>query len=189
VARLLAFAMTQPESVARDSRRLWLGYGAMCVGMCMAILDIQVVASSLTNIAAALDLSDSHLGWIQTSYPMAEVIAIPLTALLTRAFSLRWMFAAATLAFTLASIGCALSASIGMLMAFRVAQGFFGGMLIPAVFTAVFIMPHLYRALLALRKALIGASPIDTAGDASHLPQTRTAPKVEDPAFDGILSS
>jgi hypothetical protein len=55
VARLLAFAMTQPESVARDSRRLWLGYGAMCVGMFMAILDIQVVASSLTNIAAALD--------------------------------------------------------------------------------------------------------------------------------------
>jgi hypothetical protein len=46
--------MTQPESVARDSRRLWLGYGAMCVGMFMAILDIQVVASSLTDIAAAL---------------------------------------------------------------------------------------------------------------------------------------
>jgi hypothetical protein len=38
--------MTQPESVARDSRRLWLGYGAMCVGIFMAILDIQVVASS-----------------------------------------------------------------------------------------------------------------------------------------------
>ena len=53
MARLLAFAMTQPESVARDSRPLWLGYGAMCVGMFMAILDIQVVATSLTNIAAA----------------------------------------------------------------------------------------------------------------------------------------
>ena len=149
MARLLAFAMTQPESVARDARRLWLGYGAMCVAMFMAILDIQVVASSLTNIAAALDLSESQLGWIQTSYLMAEVIAIPLTALLTRAFSLRWMFAVATLAFTLASIGCALSGSIGMLIAFRVAQGFFGGMLIPAVFTAVFIMmpePHRLRA-------------------------------------------
>jgi DHA2 family multidrug resistance protein len=138
--------MTQLKSVARNSRRLWLGYGAMCVGMFMAILDIQVVASSLTNIAEALDLSDSQLGWIQTSYLMAEVIAIPLTAILTRAFSLRWMFAAATLAFTLASVGCALSGSIGMLITFRVAQGFFGGMLIPAVFTAVFIvMPEPYR--------------------------------------------
>jgi MFS transporter, DHA2 family, multidrug resistance protein len=132
--------MTAPEAAARNWLRLWLGFGAMCVGMFAAILDIQVVASSLTAIAAALDLSDSQLGWIQTSYLMAEVVAIPLSALLTRAWSLRWMFAGATFAFTLASIGCALSGSIGALVAFRVAQGFFGGMLIPSVFTAVFTM-------------------------------------------------
>jgi hypothetical protein len=47
--------MTAPEPAAHQTRWLWLGYGAMCVGMFMAILDIQVVASSLTNIAAALD--------------------------------------------------------------------------------------------------------------------------------------
>lgn len=112
----------------------------------MAILDIQVVASALTTIGDALGLAKSQLGWIQTSYLMAEVIAIPLTALLTRAFSLRWMFAGATFAFTLASIGCASSGSIGALVAFRVAQGFFGGMLIPAVFTAVFtLLPERQR--------------------------------------------
>jgi MFS transporter, DHA2 family, multidrug resistance protein len=138
--------MTLPEAAAESSPRLWLGFGAMCVGMFMAILDIQVVASSLTAIADDLGLSNSQLGWIQTSYLMAEVIAIPLTGLLTRAFSLRWMFAAATLAFTLASTGCALSNSLGTLVLFRVAQGFFGGMLIPAVFTAVFtIMPEPQR--------------------------------------------
>jgi DHA2 family multidrug resistance protein len=114
--------------------------------MFMAILDIQVVASSLTPIGDALGLAKSQLGWIQTSYLMAEVIAIPLTGLLTRAFSLRWMFAAASFAFTLASIGCASSGSIGALIVFRVAQGFFGGMLIPAVFTAVFtLMPERHR--------------------------------------------
>ncbi len=138
--------MASPEPLAPSAWRLWLGFGAMCVGMFMAILDIQVVASSLTTIADALGLSDSQLGWIQTSYLMAEVIAIPLTGLLTGAFSLRWMFAAATFAFTLASVGCALSSSIAALIACRVAQGFFGGMLIPAVFTAVFtLMPEAYR--------------------------------------------
>jgi DHA2 family multidrug resistance protein len=138
--------MTPPEPVAGSSPRLWLGFGAMCVGMFMAILDIQVVASSLTAIGDDLGLSNSQLGWIQTSYLMAEVIAIPLTGLLTRAFSLRWMFAAATLAFTLASIGCALSDSLASLVLFRVAQGFCGGMLIPAVFTAVFtLMPEPQR--------------------------------------------
>src|SRR5580658_7932249 len=138
--------MAPPEPDATNALRLWLGFAAMCVGMFMAILDIQVVASSLTAIADALGLSDSQLGWIQTSYLMAEVIAIALTGLLTRALSLRWMFAAATFAFTLASIGCALSGTIGTLIVFRVAQGFFGGMLIPAVFTAVFtLMPERHR--------------------------------------------
>jgi hypothetical protein len=34
--------------------------------MFTAILDIQVVASSLTAIGDALDLSDSQLGWIRS---------------------------------------------------------------------------------------------------------------------------
>ncbi len=136
---MLQSAMTRPEGGC-SRLKLWLGFGAMCVGMFMAILDVQVVASSLTAIADALGISKQGLGWIQTSYLMAEIIAIPLTGLLTRAFSLRWMFAAATFGFTLASLGCAVSGSIATLIAFRVAQGFFGGMLIPAVFTSVFIM-------------------------------------------------
>ena len=51
----------------------------MCLGMFMAVLDIQVVASSLTAIQTALHIPLSQLGWIQTAYLMAEVMAIPLT--------------------------------------------------------------------------------------------------------------
>src|SRR5258706_6552622 len=40
----------------------------------------------------------------------------------------------------MASIGCAFSASFGMLIAFRIVQGFAGGTLIPAVFSAVFLL-------------------------------------------------
>jgi DHA2 family multidrug resistance protein len=116
----------------------WIGFTAMCVGMFMAILDIQVVASSLTNIQEALDISPDRMSWIQTGYLIAEVIAIPLTGWLTRALSLRWMFVAATIGFTLASLGCALCTSLEPLLAVRVIQGFCGGMLIPAVFTSAF---------------------------------------------------
>ena len=127
---------------------LWLGFLAMCVGLFMAVLDIQVVASALTTIGTALNVAPARLGWVQTGYLMAEVIAIPLTGLLTRALSLRWMFVAATLGFTLASLGCALSSTIGILIALRVVQGFCGGMLIPAVFSAIFIMmPEAQRVL------------------------------------------
>ena len=80
------------------------------------------------------------MSWIQTSYLIAEVIAIPLTGWLTRILSMRWLFTAAIAFFTLASIGCAASDSFAMLVSFRVVQGFAGGTLIPTVFAAVFIL-------------------------------------------------
>jgi DHA2 family multidrug resistance protein len=112
----------------------------MCIGMFMAILDVQVVASSLTAMQSALGIPSDRLSWIQTGYLIAEVIAIPLTGWLTRAVSLRWMFVAATVGFTIASAGCALCTTLGPFVAIRAFQGFCGGMLIPAVFTSAFTL-------------------------------------------------
>jgi MFS transporter, DHA2 family, multidrug resistance protein len=126
----------------------WAGFLLMCLGMFMAILDIQVVATSLPTIQRALAISPEAMSWIQTAYLIAEVIAIPLTGLFTRALSLRWLFASGVGVFTLASIGCALSDSLATLLVFRIIQGFSGGVLIPAVFSAVFLLfpPRLHAA-------------------------------------------
>jgi DHA2 family multidrug resistance protein len=142
-----ATPLANPQSVV--TARTWIGFLAMCIGMFMAILDIQIVASSLTNIGGALHLPPDDLSWIQTGYLIAEIIAIPLTGWLTRAMSLRNLFFAATLGFTLASLGCAASTSEATLLTARVIQGFCGGMLIPAVFTSVFAMFPQQRQLLA----------------------------------------
>jgi DHA2 family multidrug resistance protein len=120
--------------------RTWLGFSLMGLGMFMAILDIQVVATSLPTIQRALHVRPDQMSWVQTAYLVAEVIAIPLTGLLTRLFTLRWLFVAAVSLFTLASIGCAASDSFASLIAFRIVQGFSGGTLIPAVFSAVFLL-------------------------------------------------
>jgi DHA2 family multidrug resistance protein len=138
-----------PDLPMAVALRTWAGFLAMCVGMFMAILDIQIVASSLTNIGGALHLPADDLSWIQTAYLIAEIIAIPLTGWLTRALSLRNLFFGATLGFTLASLGCAASTSETALLVARVIQGFCGGMLIPAVFTSVFVMFPQQRQLLA----------------------------------------
>jgi DHA2 family multidrug resistance protein len=118
----------------------WIAFLLMCLGMFMAILDIQVVATSLPTIQGALGISQDAMSWIQTAYLIAEVVAIPLTGLLTRVLTLRWLFAGAVSVFTLASIGCALSGNFPVLLAFRIIQGFSGGVLIPAVFSAVFLL-------------------------------------------------
>ena len=147
-----------------STARTWIGYVAMCIGMFMAILDIQVVASSLTNIQQALNIPDDKISWIQTAYLIAEVIAIPLTGMLTRALSLRWMFVAATGGFTLASIACALCTSADPLIALRVVQGFCGGMLIPAVFTSVFTILPKKHEILATAMAGVVAMVAPTVG-------------------------
>ena len=130
----------QAESTDRVSPRTWLGFLAKSLGMFMAVLDIQIDASSLPEIQAAVGIPSHELSWVQTAYLIAEVIAIPLTGWLTRLMTLRGMFVSATAGFTAASVGCALSNGFAALVACRVIQGFCGGAIIPAVFTSVFVL-------------------------------------------------
>ena len=89
------------------TRTEWAGFTAMCVGMFMAILDIQIVAAALPRISQALGIPIDRLSWIQTAYLITEVIAIALSGRLTRALSTRGIFTLGVAGFVLASIGCA----------------------------------------------------------------------------------
>ena len=133
--------MTETYSRLEQSPAMrWLGFTALCAGMFMAVLDIQIVITSLTVIEKALAIGADRMSWVQTAYLIAEVIAIPLTGLLMRVFSLRWLVVGAVSLFTLASIGCAASTGFAELVSFRVVQGLAGGALIPAVFSAIFLL-------------------------------------------------
>src|SRR5262245_42088372 len=135
-------APAAPQSQAGEAPSLVtrVAFAALCVGMFMAILDVQVVAASLPTIQSALQIQPDQMSSVQTSYLIAEVVAIPLTGLLTRAMTMRWLSVATLLIFTVASIGCAASGSFAALLAWRVVQGFAGGLLIPQVFAAGFVL-------------------------------------------------
>src|SRR5258708_34757684 len=127
-----------PEST--PTIRTWAGFLLICLGMFMAILDVQVVATSLPTIQRELAISPDAMSWIQTAYLIAEVIAIPLTGLFTRVLTLRGLFAVAGALFTLASVGCAFSRTLAELLVWRVAEGFFAGVAIPVGFCEVFLL-------------------------------------------------
>lgn len=112
----------------------------MCLGLFMAILDMQIVATSLPTIRSALGIEPDAMSWIQTAYIVAEVISIPITGYLTRALTMRGLFVMGVSIFTIASIGCATSSGFAGLIAWRILQGFAAGTLIPAVFSAVFLL-------------------------------------------------
>jgi hypothetical protein len=77
----------QPNALPEMTPRRTLGFVAMAVGMFMAILDIQIVSSSLTEIQAGLSASAQEISWVQTAYLIAEIIMIPLSGFLGRALS------------------------------------------------------------------------------------------------------
>lgn len=130
----------ETQASASASAAIWTGFAMMCLGMFMAILDVQVVATSLPTIQQALGIAQEQMSWIQTAYLIAEIISIPLTGVLTAMLTMRWLFVAAVSLFTLASVGCAASAGFASLIACRIVQGFAGGALIPSVFSAVFLL-------------------------------------------------
>ncbi len=115
-----------------------LPFAVMCVGMFVALLDIQIVASSLQDIGGGLSAAQDQISWVQTAYLIAEIIVIPLSGWLTRAFSTRWLFTLSALGFTLASMLCGLAWSIGSMILFRALQGLLGASMIPTVFTSSF---------------------------------------------------
>ena len=117
-----------------------LAFFAMVIGMFMAILDIQIVASSLSVIAAGLSASTDELSWVQTSYLIAEVIIIPVSGYIARVLSTRIAYFLATFGFTITSILCSLAWNIESMIIFRALQGLFGGAMIPTVFSTIFII-------------------------------------------------
>jgi DHA2 family multidrug resistance protein len=113
-----------------------LPFAVMCVGMFIALLDIQIVASSLQDIGGGLSAAQDQISWVQTSYLIAEIIVIPLSGWLTRVFSTRWLFAGSALGFTLSSMLCGLAWNIDSMIVFRALQGLLGASMIPTVFTS-----------------------------------------------------
>ena len=115
----------------------WMAVLGGSLGAFMAILDIQVTNASLREIQGALGLDMSESSWISTSYLIAEILVIPLTAKLSEVFGLRRYMIWNCVGFLVASLLCGLSWNLGSLIAFRALQGATGGTLIPMAFQLI----------------------------------------------------
>jgi MFS transporter, DHA2 family, multidrug resistance protein len=142
VARPAARPAQAAAAGAREqlSARRLFAFLAMCFGMFMALLDIQIVSSSLNEIQAGLSASADEIPWVQTSYLIAEVVAISLSGFLSRALGTRILFAIAAAGFTFASVMCGLSTSISSMIVWRALQGFIGGGMVPTVFATAYLV-------------------------------------------------
>ncbi len=103
---------------------------AVMLAALLETLDSTIVNVALPTIEGNIGASIDEGIWIVTGYIISNVVAIPLNPFLTRMFGRKAYFATCIAGFTVASFLCSTSHSLGMLVAFRVMQGAFGGGLI-----------------------------------------------------------
>lgn len=132
------------------STKEMVAFGCLVVGTFLAILDIQIVASSVGALSASLGATLEEVAWVQSAYLTAEIIVIPLSAWMTTTFSTRNLMVAALSGFTVMSIACAAAWDLPSMIVFRILQGIFGGVMIPVLMSSVYLIFPPGRQAIAL---------------------------------------
>ena len=130
-------AAAAPPPGERASIADWLAVTAGMLGSLMALMDVSIVNSSLPRIQGEIGATPSEATWVGTSYLVAEIIVIPLTAWLGRMVGMRRLLLGGAAIFTFFSTVCGLATSLEMLVLGRIGQGLSGGVLIPSAMTLV----------------------------------------------------
>jgi EmrB/QacA subfamily drug resistance transporter len=123
---------------------------AVALGVMMVALDGTVVSVANPTIERDLHASLAGLQWVTNGYLLALAVLLIPGGKLGDRFGRRLIFSIGVTGFALASLGCALSSSIGMLVVFRVLQGVSGAMLMPntlAILRATYPADQLTRAV------------------------------------------
>jgi EmrB/QacA subfamily drug resistance transporter len=101
------------------------------VGSFMVVLDLLVVATALTAIRRDLHASIGDLEWTVNAYTLSFAALLMTGASLGDRFGRRRLYAAGLALFAAASAACALSPSIGVLIAARAVQGIGAAIIMP----------------------------------------------------------
>lgn len=120
----------RPAAPPLDKAVIVTGLVIIC-GQIMAILDTTIVNVALDTLSRDLHASLSATQWVITGYLLSLGLVIPLSGWASGRFGTKAVWITSLILFTLGSALCGLANSIGMLIAFRVIQGFGGGMMMP----------------------------------------------------------
>jgi DHA2 family multidrug resistance protein len=120
-----------PSSKSFMTPQIMLATLALGLGSFMNVLDMTIVNTAVSHIAGDFAVPYSQGTWVITSYAVAEAIMLPLTGWLTNRFGMLKLYVLATLLFTLSSVLCGISPTLGVLLCSRIIQGMVGASMIP----------------------------------------------------------
>ncbi len=105
----------------------WMIAIAVALGALMEVIDTSIVNVAVSDMQASLGATITQMSWVVSSYAVANVIVLPLSAWLGMRFGKKRYFVFSMIGFTLASILCGIATSLWVLTVARVLQGLFGG--------------------------------------------------------------
>ena len=143
--------------------RPWPALWALVVGFFMILVDSTIVSVANPAIKAALDPETNNLDnvvWVTSAYLLAYAVPLLITGRLGDRFGPKNIYLIGLAIFTLASLACGLSPTLGALIAFRAVQGFGGSLLNPqslSVINRVFAR-HRRGAAMGVWSAVAGSA-------------------------------
>src|SRR6476661_7548436 len=116
-------------AVDRGDPHKYLIAFAVVLAALMQVIDSSIVNVALPDMMGNLGASLDEIAWVSTGYILASVIIIPLTGWLGEFFGRKRYFVGSIIIFTVASLLCGASHTLGTLIFWRIVQGIGGGAL------------------------------------------------------------
>src|SRR5258708_5729916 len=126
-----SISMSTTAATQRARSLAFLIQLSLLAGPFLSMVDSGVVNVALPDIARQFHAPLDTAQWIVSGYLLSLAVVLPASAYLARRFGTRWIYLASLVCFTLASVLCALSPSIGVLIAARIVQGACGAPMVP----------------------------------------------------------
>ena len=121
--------MTEPSASASDglppAQRRW-AMSCVLLALALSSLDSAIANIALPTIARELATTSANTVWVVNAYQLAATVCLLPAAALSESLGLRRVYAAGLTIFTLASLACALSPTISVLVGARIVQGIGG---------------------------------------------------------------
>jgi len=108
----------------------WIILLGLITAAVMEVLDTTIINVSLPQMAGNLGATTEEIAWVSTSYILANVVVLPMTAFFTERFGRRNYLTFSILLFIIASFLCGTSHSLSELVIWRLLQGAGGAALL-----------------------------------------------------------
>jgi len=129
-------APAAPPAVHPFGLRLLTGVVGVFVAAMMSGLNSRMGGLALTDIRTVFGMGVDDGSWITSLYGAFELAAMPFSAWFAVTFSFRRYHMAVVAIFALLALATPFAPGVGVLLALRCLQGFFGGLLIPVLMAA-----------------------------------------------------